>query len=110
MKSYIYFIQAGKSGPIKIGKANNIQQRLATFQTAHVDTLQLLGQIDCKSEADAFIVEKTLHRKFKKYHIRGEWFEDTPQVRAAIHRGAKIGYLENLVRGIIYVITRILWG
>jgi hypothetical protein len=41
----IYFIQAGETGPIKIGKANDPAQRINQFQTAHHETLRLLGSM-----------------------------------------------------------------
>jgi len=30
---YLYFIQAGENGPIKIGVTDNIEKRLVTLQT-----------------------------------------------------------------------------
>lgn len=67
----IYFIQYGKDDFIKIGYTeNNVLDRMQALQTSSPYKLNLLGVI----EGDE-LTEKSLHEKFKKYHIRGEWFK-----------------------------------
>lgn len=67
--SGIYFIQAGTSGPIKIGISDNIQTRLTVLQTAHFLELRLIAH--CQgTNAD----EKELHDRFNHLRMRGEWF------------------------------------
>ncbi len=67
--SWVYFIQAGENGPIKIGFSDNIKKRMLSLQTAHYEELRLLGAVQGADEMESY-----LHRKFRRLHIRGEWF------------------------------------
>ena len=75
MKTYIYFIQAGYTGPIKIGYARNVEKRRDTMQTGNHMELKLLAKLGPYSDTQARHFERTLHKKFKRKHIRGEWFD-----------------------------------
>lgn len=72
--SFVYCIFDEKSNAVKIGKANNIDERLADLQTGNSNSLKLIGCVECKSEEHSFWLEKKLHKKFKHLLIRGEWF------------------------------------
>ena len=78
--TYVYFIATKRKNAVKIGIANNPDQRLKTFQTANYEELIILRVIKVANRDMAFKLEKALHQKFKKYHIRGEWFKLTPTV------------------------------
>lgn len=67
----VYFIQAGENGPIKIGvtRASSSLKRLCKLQGSHYEKLTLLKEVE-----GYFDLEKWYHELFKKYHIRGEWF------------------------------------
>ena len=69
--SYVYFVRAGKYGPIKIGKSVNPEMRLAELQTGNLKRLRIIGLISNAS----FEVERELHRKFERLLIRGEWYK-----------------------------------
>ena len=72
---FVYFIQARNSkGPIKIGVAKDVERRLDSLQTANYQKLKIITVILCKSEANAYEMEKKLHHRFREYRIRGEWF------------------------------------
>jgi hypothetical protein len=73
----IYFARAGEA--IKIGFSTKTEERIASLQTAHFDTLHLLAVID-GSQKD----ERALHHKFRHLHIRGEWFRAEPDLIAHI--------------------------
>lgn len=66
MRPSTYFIRAGQEGPIKIGKADSVECRLQTLQTAHYEKLVVLAVVDEP--------ERSLHRRFRADRIRGEWF------------------------------------
>jgi hypothetical protein len=66
----VYFVRSGTDGPIKIGKANNVRNRIAGLQTAHPWPLHLLLVLP-GSEVE----ERALHTEFKAARMRGEWFE-----------------------------------
>jgi hypothetical protein len=71
----VYFIQAGRGGPIKIGKSRGDPRvRMRTLQTAHHEQLGLVGTITLSDPVDASLLEAELHRTFYRHRIRGEWF------------------------------------
>lgn len=42
---WVYIVQAGERGPIKIGSAGNVQKRLSGLQTGHYEELHLVAAI-----------------------------------------------------------------
>ena len=99
MTTYLYFISTTRKNVVKIGIANNPKKRLKTFQTAHYEELIILRVIKVENRALAFKLETALHQKFKKYHIRGEWFKLTPTVMNFIenYQTHNISLLNELV-------------
>lgn len=69
--SGVYFIQCGDGGPIKIGIAKAVNERLADLQVANPYELRLLGYVPTD---DAEALEGRLHGQFYQLRIRGEWF------------------------------------
>ena len=78
--AYIYFIANERKSVVKIGVANRPNKRLKTFQTAHYEELIILRVIKVSTRTLAFQLESALHKKFKRFHIRGEWFKLTATV------------------------------
>lgn len=79
---WLYFIQQGYGGPVKIGLASDPQKRLEQLQVGNPQTLCLRAQRPGHPELEA-----DLHRLFASGHIRGEWFRpDTPFLRVTIER------------------------
>lgn len=66
---YAYVIRAGRSGPIKVGKAMKPEARLAELQTGAWDELNLLHVLPGYSNTETYF-----HRKLRPARIRGEWF------------------------------------
>lgn len=67
----VYFIRAGKNGPVKIGStAGDVGRRLAALQTAHHADLILIRTLP-KCGMDQ---ESRLHYLYKSRKIKGEWF------------------------------------
>jgi hypothetical protein len=66
---FVYFIQAGDDGPIKIGWALDPTARLKELQVGCPEPLRLLMTI-----ADDGELESQLHRRFASLRLRGEWF------------------------------------
>jgi hypothetical protein len=73
--SYVYFILDNTSGAIKIGKANDIDERISGLQTGNPNELIVLHYVKCESVEGAFNLEKYCHDKFNHLHVRGEWFK-----------------------------------
>lgn len=70
--SYVYAIQAGDNGPVKIGHSGDPLQRLAKLQTGNPEPLHLRAVIpgDKPTEDD-------LHQRFADARLIGEWFGGT---------------------------------
>jgi hypothetical protein len=71
----IYFIQAGKAGPIKIGISKDPRRRLRALQVPNAKTLSLLGCME--GDLDT---EREIHSTFRYSRIRGEWFSPSPEL------------------------------
>jgi hypothetical protein len=75
IRSRVYFIRAGEDGPIKIGVAVRIAERLAALQTGTAAPLSLIREVP-----GSFAVEAWFHREFKNLHLSGEWFSFDPRM------------------------------
>lgn len=71
MSGYVYFFETG-DGLMKIGKANNVDARFKQIQTSCPTGLTNIGSIQSDHP---YVLEKEIHKKFKKYRKSGEWFE-----------------------------------
>jgi hypothetical protein len=78
---WVYFVQAGEDGPIKVGWTANPPRRFAVLQSNHYEELRILGTYR-GSRAD----EALLHLELAEHRIRGEWFRPTPEVLAVVTR------------------------
>lgn len=78
MSSHVYLLRCNDE--FKIGKANSVDTRLVSLQTGNSKYIQLLWKTEVSSESEAFKVENCLHKKFKKYRSRGEWFKIPSEV------------------------------
>ncbi len=67
---YVYFISDGSF--CKIGVASNIKRRLGLLQTGNPNELVVIHSIYSKCP---YVLEEELHKKYRKYHIRGEWYD-----------------------------------
>ena len=81
-KTYIYFIQQGDDGPIKVGYSTSPEERLRALQTASPYSLRLLKVVE-GGEA----LEKQIHTRFAENQLQGEWFQPTDTF---------VAYLESL--------------
>jgi len=71
---YVYLIQGTHNGKIafKIGKANNITERLRKFEVIIPFDIDLVYAIQIKRPSE---VESKLHKAFRRYRMSGEWFD-----------------------------------
>jgi hypothetical protein len=72
---YLYAIQQGDDGPIKIGRATDPAQRLATLQQG--SAVELRGIAAWPALA---LEEAQLHEEFAAHRLRGEWFSPAPEL------------------------------
>lgn len=71
---FVYFIQSGDSGPVKIGQARNPLTRIAELQCGNPETLHLRAIVLATNT-----LERELHYAWKNHAVRGEWFADGVQ-------------------------------
>jgi hypothetical protein len=86
---HVYFAQSLIGGPIKIGTAQDPQQRLKELQACCPFPLVFLHVV----EGGGRSLEQTLHRRFRHHRLHGEWFDACRELLEYIHdakaRGAK---------------------
>jgi Meiotically up-regulated gene 113 len=75
----IYFIQRPEGGPIKIGTAIDVNQRVKGLSTQYKSPFCILGVM----KGDR-IVEASLHDRFGHLRLEGEWFEPDVQLTCFI--------------------------
>lgn len=80
---WVYFIQVGSDGPIKIGSGGNPEGRLANLQVGNHEVLRVLGI--CVGDRAR---EVELQQEVWGSRIRGEWFRPTAEVLALVERCA----------------------
>lgn len=78
---YVYFIQAGEGGPIKIGWAKNVLARLSNLQIGNHMPLTMRAKF-----AAPMGMERALHVIFDNLWTRGEWFTPGYELTALISR------------------------
>jgi len=71
----VYFIQQGESGPIKIGFSKDPAARLKTLQASSPHPLRLLRTIHGERPR-----EQSIHSKFRRHRLSGEWFAPVPEL------------------------------
>jgi len=69
-KCFVYFLQRGPGGPVKIGYSIALKKRIRALQTASAEKLELL----CALEGD-WATEAAFHLQFKGERLKGEWFK-----------------------------------
>lgn len=72
---FVYVIQQGLNGPVKIGCAVDPGARLASMQSGNPDQLRIVGV--CRGSRG---VERMLLAAFSPHSIRGEWFSPVPEI------------------------------
>lgn len=74
-KTLVYFIQGVHGGPIKIGLAQDPEQRLKSLQAGCPYLLRITHTIEGGRRR-----ERQLHLRFAECRLGGEWFEATPEL------------------------------
>lgn len=73
----VYFLSSGRaSGPLKIGFASNLRQRVCELQVGNPEALFVHGVM---AGADRNC-ESVMHKRFEGCWLRGEWFRRSPEL------------------------------
>lgn len=75
----VYIIQAGWTGPVKIGYARDIASRFSAIQTGNHERLVIRLLMD-----GARLEEAELHARFAPLRLHGEWFVCVPEIERFI--------------------------
>lgn len=81
-EKYIYFVQQGLNGNIKIGYSSDLDSRIKALQTASPEKLRLLHKIPVESQEE----ETRIHNMFKDKQKTGEWFEYCSEIISFIEQ------------------------
>ena len=74
--SWVYFVQAGENGPIKIGvTSGDPMVRMAALQTGNPERLRMLGYVPGDRSR-----EERAHSRFSDLRMQGEWFRAAPEL------------------------------
>lgn len=79
----VYFIGSIEEGCVKIGYSNNAQKRLGQLKTGCPFPIRILHTIPSKSPVT---LESTLHGKYRKYRLHGEWFKIEGELKERLER------------------------
>jgi hypothetical protein len=74
---YTYFIienEDNEKHRIKIGSSKDPGKRIRELQTGNPRKLAIMGWIECENQD----LEKSLHKKYEKKKLNGEWFTIEP--------------------------------
>lgn len=78
---FIYFIRFDRTKRLKIGYTTKLGSRLRTIENAGGERGQL-----CALLVGSLSLENDAHRSFRKWRLKGEWFDYTPECAAHIER------------------------
>jgi Meiotically up-regulated gene 113 len=84
-----YFVTDENSGLVKIGTTDNPAVRLKQLQTGNGNPLKMVltlpvGSEHLGNETTGSWNERAMQRRFSQYHIRGEWFALSDEIRLFI--------------------------
>ena len=81
--SFVYFIQEGSEGLIKIGKSSSPKDRIRNLKTGNTSGFKFnfLGMID-----GDISTESRIHKKFSDIRVTGEWFSPTNELTSFIRK------------------------
>ena len=113
MNYRVYFIgEDPYTNKVKIGKTNNVKNRIRTLQTGNPYKLRIIGTISCQDEKTMSELEKRLHNELKDKRLVGEWVNVTMDEVVVLHArenysAIKIGRLHVLFEKLLQKISEI---
>lgn len=86
--SFVYFIQAGENGPIKIGATGDPSGRLRALRTANAAPLKCLLLLRGAEH------EPILHSLFASIRLQGEWFSPCDDLTSFLQQMIELADVE----------------
>lgn len=81
---WVYFVECTRTRRIKIGSAKSPPERLRGLQCGSPTKLRIVTAAPHHE-----VGEMELHEEFKRTRLHGEWFKQSPRLRAYIEKVAK---------------------
>lgn len=102
--SWVYFVQAGEGGPVKIGvTGGELAHRIAQLQTGSAAAILVLAAHAVPS-ADVYIHEREIHEVFARFRLRGEWFSPEPELIKFVEMLREFGRLPHALQTAILLL------
>lgn len=73
--SFVYVVQSGNGGPVKIGSAGSVLSRLVHLQIGNPVELTIPAVVMCGARHN---IELATHGLLERHWVRGEWFDVSP--------------------------------
>lgn len=73
--SFLYLMQMGENGPVKIGVAVDVEARRRTLSTAAPWPIRVLYALPNMAHR-----EREMHDRLRHHRLNGEWFEPIPEI------------------------------
>ena len=94
----LYFVKCRDK--IKIGISDSFDARISKLRRENAEDIEVLRIFH--AEADTIMeLERSLHQELSSVNVHHEWFEDCPQVRAAIEELDKRFNPENYTADLV---------
>ena len=94
---FVYFVQSGEGGPVKVGIATCLKKRISMLQVGNPQPLRFLLAFEVtSSEVTANDIEAMFHRELRPVRIRGEWFDGVVTGNVAARVAAELGQWDGL--------------
>ena len=77
-KAQKVYVIGSPDGPVKIGVAECVRRRRSSLQIGSPTELEIFGEFDV-GEHSARDVEMAVHFALRATHVRGEWFDVSPE-------------------------------
>jgi len=77
-EGWLYFIQSGPDGPVKIGVATDLKKRPSMLQVGNPAKLKIVAALPLfkgGAPGELAYTERHLHRQLRPARVRGEWFD-----------------------------------
>lgn len=75
-RQHVYFARCHRTGHIKIGTSHRVYDRLRRVSQEAQSRHKLIG-----AHVGGRALEAALHRRFRRFRLYGEWFQDVPEIR-----------------------------
>lgn len=78
----VYFVRAGKEGPVQVGASSDFTRRYSELQANHAAPIDVIGLIYYASRREAFDFEQVVKQRFKMLKLKDNWLKPTSELLA----------------------------